>query len=99
MEGVLGAKVTRVGCFDLATGFVVMFLFLEGLHLRLGQNAALRSDLGLQSLQAVLDPSRDIALQCPVGRWLARSWRNQIDRTPDGETNTPSLRSSLEVRV
>ena len=34
-----------------------------------------------------------------VGQGADALARNQMERTPEGETNTPSLRSSLEVRA
>ena len=88
-----------MGCFDLTAGFIVQLLLFQCLHLCLGQDAAFLGNLDLQCFQAGFETSRDIALQCPAGQGFARSCRSQIDRTPEGETNTPNLRSSFEVRA
>ena len=52
IEGVLRAKITRMGCLDLAAGLIIQLLLFKRLHLRLGQDGALVGHLGFQRLQA-----------------------------------------------
>ena len=82
-EGVLRSQIAGMGRLDLAAGCIIQLFLFQGLDLCLGQDTTFFGDFGLQRLQAVLT--------------FVRSWRSQINRTPEGGTNTPSLCNSLEV--
>jgi hypothetical protein len=44
-----------MGCLDFAAGFIVVFLLLKRLYLRLGENAALGGGDGFKRLQTVFE--------------------------------------------
>jgi hypothetical protein len=68
-------------CFDLTICQIVVLFTLQSLHLRFGKYDAFFGGFLFKSAQALFHGSR--------------SWRNHMERTPDGEINTPFLRSSL----
>lgn len=85
IERVLAAQIARVGGFDLAAGLVSSFFFSRACTWASVRIVPSSATLASSAFRRVLK--------------LARSWRSQIDRTPDGETKTPSLRSSFEMRA
>ena len=55
VKAILATQITRMGGVDLTTGFVIQFLFFQGLNLRLGQYQAFCGNPGFERLQAILE--------------------------------------------
>ncbi len=82
-EGVLRSQIAGMGRLDLAAGCIIQLFLFQGL-----------------TCASVRIPPFSVTLVCNAFRRVltfARSWRSQINRTPEGGTNTPSLCNSLEV--
>ena len=85
VERVLGAAIAWAFAFELAMRFLFALGLLQRGELAFRQHQAFLGDLGLERLERFFI--------------VSRSWRCQTPRTPAGEIEWPSLRSSLAMRI
>ncbi len=70
--------------FDFTVSLVDLLLVFQGMHLRFGEYETSPADFSSVARRRFMD---------------ARPCQSQMERTPEDETKTPSLRSSLLART
>jgi len=85
VESVLAPEISWMCSFDLAVGKIIVFIFLKQLPRAL--------------VKTIPDLADSFSTACNRNLKLWRLCRSPIERTPEGETKVPSLRSSLLALV